>query len=179
MYDVLTDWAGSLGPNLSGTNPGAYDYRLFSSLGYFTSGWGVNLRWRYLPSVNTAEYASQQAIKANNAAVAAGGPGITLSYTPLSQVETDSYSIFDLSFNWSLTEKFTLRGGITNLLDEEPVPVGSSTGFPVGTNLAGVCGGAPGCVAPTGFSAPVTGLYNGGYYDTIGRRYFMGFQVNF
>ncbi len=179
VYDVLTDWAGSLGPNLSGTNPGAYDYRLFSSLGYFTSGWGVNLRWRYLPSVNTAEYASQQAIKANNASVAAGGPGITLSYTPLSQVETDSYSIFDLSFNWSLTEKFTLRGGITNLLDEEPVPVGSSTGFPVGTNLTAVCGGAPGCVAPTGFSAPVTGLYNGGYYDTIGRRYFMGFQVNF
>ena len=82
MFDVLTDWAGSLGPNLSGTNPGAYDYRLFSSLGYFTGGWGVNLRWRYLPSVNSAEYASEQAIKANNAIAAAGGPGIMLSYTP-------------------------------------------------------------------------------------------------
>ena len=40
VFDVLTDWAGSLGPNLSGTNPGAYDYRLFSSLGYFTERLG-------------------------------------------------------------------------------------------------------------------------------------------
>ena len=167
------------GPEPLGYQSGAYDYRVFTSFSYFPRGWGVNLRWRYLPYVNGAEYAGEQAIKANNASVAAGGPGITLSYTPLSQVETDSYSIFDLSFNWSLTQKFTLRGGITNLLDEEPVPVGSSTGFPVGTNLTAVCGGAPGCVAPTGFSAPVTGLYNGGYYDTISRRYFMGFQVNF
>ena len=82
VFDVLTDWAGSLGPNLSGTNPGAYDYRLFSSLSYFTSGWGVNLRWRYLPSVNTAEYASRTGHQGEQRRVAAGGPGITLSYTP-------------------------------------------------------------------------------------------------
>ena len=113
-----------------------------------------------------------------------------LSYTPsavgdgrdarATEIETDSYSIFDMSFNWDLTERFRLRGGITNLLDEEPPEVGSMAGYPIGTNLAGVCGGAPGCVAPTGPRCPGHGLlYNGGYYDTIGRRYFMGFQVNF
>jgi hypothetical protein len=34
-------------------------------------------------------------------------------------------------------------------------------------------------VQPTAFSLPVTGAYNGGYYDTIGRRYFLGLQVSF
>jgi iron complex outermembrane receptor protein len=29
VYDVETEWKGSLGPNLSGTNGGAYDYRLW------------------------------------------------------------------------------------------------------------------------------------------------------
>jgi outer membrane receptor protein involved in Fe transport len=177
-FDVETEWKGSLGPNLSGTNPGAYDYRLFSTLSYFSDAWGVNLRWRYLPSVMTAEQASQNAIKANNASVAAGGPGIILSYVPRTEVETDSYSIFDLSFNWDITERVQFRGGITNLLDTEPEEVGSTLGFPVGTNTAGVCGGAPGCVQPT-VSLPTTGLFNGGYYDTVGRRYFVGFQMEF
>jgi outer membrane receptor protein involved in Fe transport len=102
-----------------------------------------------------------------------------LSYTPTTETETDSYSIFDLSFNWNVTDAITLRGGITNLLDEEPVEVGSTTGYPIGTNLAGVCGTAPGCVAPNAFSMPSTGGFNGGYYDTVGRRYFLGFQVSF
>ena len=30
-FDVETDWAGTLGPNLTGTNPGAYGYRLITS----------------------------------------------------------------------------------------------------------------------------------------------------
>lgn len=179
VFDVETDWKGSLGPNLSGTNPGAYDYRLFSTIGYFRDRWGVNLRWRYLPEVFTAAYASQQAIKDNNARVSAGGPGIILSYTPTTELETDSYSVFDLSFNYNIGDRVALRGGVNNVFDEEPVNVGSTTGYPIGTSLAGVCGGAPGCVQPTAFSLPVTGAYNGGYYDTIGRRYFLGLQVSF
>ena len=178
-FDVETDWKGSLGPNLSGTNPGAYDYRLFSSIGYFRDRWAINLRWRYLPETFTAQYASEQAIRANNARVAAGGPGITLSYTPTTEIETDDYSVFDLSFNWDMGERLSLRGGITNVFDTEPEEVGSTRGFPIGTDLAAVCGGAPGCVQPTSFSLPSTGDFNGGYYDTIGRRYFLGFEMQF
>jgi outer membrane receptor protein involved in Fe transport len=178
-FDVETEWKGSLGPNLSGTNGGAYDYRLFSTLTYFRNDWSMSLRWRYLPEVFTAAYASQQAIKENNARVAAGGPGIILSYTPTTEIETDSYSVFDLSFSFDVTETLRLRGGITNLLNEEPVEVGSTRGFPIGTDLAAVCGGAPGCVAPNAFSLPSTGGFNGGYYDTNGRRYFVGFDLRF
>jgi hypothetical protein len=178
VYDVETDWVGSLGPNLPGTNAGAYDFRTFSTLSYFRDTWSLNLRWRGLPSVFSAGYASQQAIKANNAAVTAGGAGVLLSYTPSTEVETDSYRIFDMSFNYNI-KKMTIRGGITNLLNTEPPKVGVTAGVPVGTTLGTVCGGAPGCVNPGAYSLPNTMNFNGGYYDTLGRRYFVGVNFNF
>jgi outer membrane cobalamin receptor len=188
-FDVETEWKGSLGPNLTGTNGGAYDYRLFSTLTYFRNNWSVNLRWRYLPGVFTQQYASLQAVIENNARVSAGGPGMLLSYTPATggpnqdaratEIEADSYSIFDLSFNYDITDTIRIRGGITNLIDEDPVEVGSMAGYAPGTDLSAICGGAPGCVAPTSPTLATTGPFNGGYYDTLGRRYFLGFDVRF
>jgi iron complex outermembrane receptor protein len=184
-FDVNTDWVGTLGPNLESTNGGAYDYRLFGSLGYAADNWNVSLRFRYLPGAWTAEYASEQAIIANNARVAAGGSGTILSYTPGTgntdspEIKTDSYSVFDLAFNWDFTDSLSLRAGITNLFDDAPAESGSTSGYPAGTNFAAVCGGAPGCVAPTGPALRETGTFNGGYYDTLGRRYFVGLEVNF
>ena len=177
-FDVETDWAGSLGPNLSGTNPGAYDFRLFGNISYFMDNWSVNFRWRHLPEVNSANYASQQAIIRNNANVSAGGDGVILSYTPLTEIAADSYNIFDMSFNWNVNETFTVRGGITNLFDAEPETI-DNAGFAVGTNLGSVCGGAAGCINPTAYSLPSIGGYNGGYYDTLGRRFFVGLKATF
>jgi iron complex outermembrane recepter protein len=179
VFDVETDWKGSLGPNLPGTNAGAFDYRLFSTVSYFRDSWSVNLRWRHLPGVYTAGFASQQAIIANNQRVAAGGEGIILGYTPTTEYKSSSYNVFDLSFNWNVNQTVTLRAGITNLLDETPSAIGRSTGFPVGTDLGSVCGGAAGCQNPTNYSLPGMGTYNGGYYDTLGRRAFLGLKVTF
>ena len=193
-FDVETDWKGSLGPaaSLTGTNSGAYDYRLFGSVNYGRNDWNLALRWRHLPSVFTAQYATQQAIKQNNASVVAGGPGILLSYTPTTEYESNDYNIFDLSFGWDINDTLSLRGGITNLLDTEPEVVGASTGYPIGTNLQGVCpalgGGTspPGCQAPLSFSlegaaggVPAAGSYQPGYYDTLGRRFFVGLSMQF
>ena len=193
-FDVETDWAGSLGPaaSLTGTNSGAYEYRLFGSVNYARNNWNLALRMRYLPSVFTAQYQTQQAIKQNNADVTAGGPGILLSYTPTTEFESNDYSIFDLSFGWNINDMISLRGGITNLFDTEPEVVGASTGYPIGTNLQGVCPGLgggtspPGCQAPLAFSlpgaaggVPAAGSYQPGYYDTLGRRFFIGMSVRF
>jgi len=184
-FDVETDWAGSLGPTLTGTNGGAYDYRLFGSVNYSRNDWNVGLRWRHLPSVFSAGYATQQAQKANNAAVAAGGPGILLSYTPTTEYESADYNVFDLNFGWNINDTLSFRGGITNVFDTEPEMVGGSTGYPVGTNLAGVCteigGGTPppGCTNPFAYSLPGYVTYNPGYYDTLGRRYFVGLSMQF
>lgn len=178
-FDLNTDWTGSLGPTLPGTNGGAYDYRLFGNLSYSKDNWSVALRWRHLPSVWTAGYNSQQAIIENNASVAAGGAGMMLSYTPTTEIETDSYDVFDLAATWDYNEHFSLRAGVTNLFDTDPTNVGSTAGYAPGSDLTTVCNSAPGCQNPTGYSLFSLGGFNGGYYDTIGRRFFLGLKARF
>jgi iron complex outermembrane receptor protein len=180
-FDVEIEWVGSLGPTLTGTNPGAYDYRIFSSLTYMNDNWSVGLRWRHLPEVITASMAAQNSLIANNAAVAAGGQGVPLSYTPNTESGIEAYDIFDLSLSWDINETFTLRGGITNLLDTSPNITGRNTGYEPGTVLSSVCGGAPGCVNPTGYSlgSSGAGITSPGYYDVLGRRLFVGMKARF
>ena len=131
-------------------------------LGYFTERLGRQLALAATcpPSIRPSTRA-KQAIKANNAAVAAGGPGITLSYTPpISQVETDSYSIFDLSFNWEPHREVHAPRWYHQLVGcSSPSRSAARPGFPVGDQPDGR---VPRCVraasgAPTGFSNPVTG----------------------
>ena len=186
---------GLAGPaHLSGTNRGAYDYRLFGSVNYSRNDWNVALRWRYLPSVFTAQYATQQAIKENNARVAAGGPGILLSYTPTTEFESNDYNLFDLSFGWDINDTLSFRGGITNLFDTEPEIVGAQHGLSgrhrLGETSAQGSGFAnsAGLPNPLAFSAARTRArsacrryiaYNPGYYDTLGRRFFIGLSMQF
>jgi hypothetical protein len=180
-FDPVTDWKGTLGPNLQGFNAGAYSYRVFTNLSYMLPTVSFNLRWRHLPSVAVAAKATEDAIKANNAAAAAGAALPILSYTPITNLPVPSYDAFDFSVNWNFAENFTVRAGVDNLLDKQPAITGATTGYPVGTTLSGVCNGAPGCVNPGAYSLGTTGqgTTNGGYYDVLGRRYFLGFKAKF
>ena len=58
---------------------------------------------------------------------------------------------------------------------------GPSAGYPTGTDLNAVCGSAPNCVNPTQYLIPSdgAGVTNAGFYDTLGRRYFIGLKANF
>jgi outer membrane receptor protein involved in Fe transport len=180
-FDVDINWKDSLGPNLPGTNPGAYGYRLNATLGYVLPSFTMNLRWRFLPSANTANHAAQQGIIANNKAVAAGGSGILLGYIPNRDIAAPSWNAFDLSFSWNINKILQLRGGVNNLLDKQPAITGKTAGFPPGTVLNQVCAGAPGCQNPTAYSLPNdgTGLTNAGYYDVYGRTFFVGLKARF
>lgn len=192
-FDIEIDWAGSLGPTLSGTNPGAYDWRMNAGIGYSYENFSVNLRWRFLPSVLPAGLAQEQAIIDHNEAVKASGVGSFLSYTPSPALEVDSYSAFDLSFNWDINSVFSVRGGIDNLFDTEPSITTASAGRPYDPTktlaenqamLAAVCSAdalTKGCVNPGGFSLGTTGAgsTSAGFYDTIGRRFFLGVKMRF
>ena len=181
-FDPWVEWEGSLGPTLSGFNGGGYSYRLLSNLGYNVNAFNVNLRWRHLPSVRSAADASMKATIANNERVVATGEGVLLSYAPSSARSIKSYDTFDLSASWSINSMVSLRAGIDNLLDTQPALTAISDGFPQGTNLNALCAGrVAGCTAPTSYSLPNAGLgtTNTGFYDVMGRRYFLGARLSF
>jgi len=191
-FDVPIEWKGSLGPQLSSFNAGAYDYRLFTNLGYTLASFGVNLRWRHLPEVEPAGKASTRAIIANNLRVAGGAAGQLLSYTPSVAQNIKQYDQFDLSAFWNLTDAISLRFGVDNVFNTQPPSVARTLGRPYdygqtpaqnAARLAATCSGAPapGCLNPTTYSLPSSGLgsSNGGFYDVLGRRYFVGIKAKF
>jgi outer membrane receptor protein involved in Fe transport len=189
-YDATIDWKGSLGPNLPGFNGGAYNYRLLTALSYNLPTVNVSLRWRHLPSADSVGKALENGIVANNARVAAGGAGSVLSYTPSPALSVDSYDVFDLSGFWTINDTLSLRFGVDNVLGKDPSITTASLGRPYDTTktaaqnaaiLAGLCTDKPGCTAPTAYSLGTSGLgnTNGGYYDTLGRRYYLGLKARF
>ena len=106
-----------------------------TNLGYSLGGWTFGLEWRHLPSVANAA-------KATNPATTIQG--------------TDAYDLFNLSANWSLSRMVTLRFGVDNLLDKDPLVVG----YNPGVNNA-------------------KGTTAAGYYDILGRRYYAGVKLDF
>ena len=68
---------------------------------------------------------------------------------------TDSYNVFDLFAGYSFNDRYQLRGGIDNLFDTDPAVVGAT---PVDSNSSSTLPG---------------------YYDTLGRRAYIGLKVQF
>jgi outer membrane receptor protein involved in Fe transport len=179
--DVPVEWKGSLGPDLIGTNPGAYDYRLISSLSYNLNKFNVNLGWRFLPSVITAAKAYQNAVIANNERVSAGGSGTLLSYIPSQEIKAKSYSVFNLSANYQFNDTLALRVGVENLFDTQPSLTGATYDVSLAEYTHRCDGAVAGCQNPTGptLGRSGTGTFAKGYNDILGRRYFLGFKADF
>ena len=137
------DWKGTLGPD-PGTsfNNGAFDYRVFTNFGYSVDPWNFSLRWRHLPSAESV----QRAIAGSN---------------PIPFLGVGSYDVFDLSGSRAMGDRFDLRFGVDNLLDEEPAITGAQDS--------------------TGGNRPTSGqgTTEAGFYDILGRRLFVGFQMSF
>jgi outer membrane receptor protein involved in Fe transport len=71
-------------------------------------------------------------------------------------LDTVSYSVYNLNGSWTFNNRLRLRGGIDNLLDEEPPIVGAQ----------------PGVNNSMGVTLPSR-------YDPLGRRYFVGLAMDF
>jgi outer membrane receptor protein involved in Fe transport len=106
----------------------SYDYRTFTTLRYSGDSWGLGLRWQHLPSIDPSPDAAANVI------------GV------------DSHNHFDLFANLTFNDRYTLRAGIDNLLDEDPEIVGAT---PFNNSL---------------------GTTNSNY-DQFGRRFYLGLQV--
>ena len=161
--DLATrDWAGTTGCALQ-IQCQEYEYRLFTTLSYFRGPWSISLRHQYWPSVlpdacgTTSDPAGQAAVAAACAAAKMTGTGNGVS---------GSYQLFALSGSYRFGDKYTLRVGVENLLDELP-PV-------TGTNPYALPYANPGTRSGLGL-----GTNAGATYDPLGRREYISFTMDF
>jgi outer membrane receptor protein involved in Fe transport len=127
---------------------GQYEYRLNNTIGYNFGGGkaSVGIRWTHLPEIADA---------------AALRP-------PTRVLGVESYNLFNLFGGYDINERLQLRGGIDNLLDEDPPVVGRDPG----TNPALGCPGSPSC---NNNSANT----NAQFYDILGRRAYVALKMSF
>jgi len=137
----VIDWKGSLGPD-PGTslNNGAYDYRTFTTVNYGRNDWNLALRWRHLPTAIDA----------------------TQAVTPLSTQTgaQEDYNVFDLSGTFDLNGTTTLRFGMDNVFDEDPVWTGGRTALDANPSTG-------------------SGTTEAGFYDILGRTFYVGVSAAF
>ncbi len=87
---------------------------------------------------------------------AVANPTVASQYLP-----TDSYDMFDFAARYTFSDRWNLRFGVDNLLDKEPERT-----FPQ----------APGQSLASGSA---WGSTNPGFYDILGRRYYVGMNFGF
>jgi outer membrane receptor protein involved in Fe transport len=127
--DPLVEWKDTLGQG------GQFKYRLNTTFGYnFGRNANMGVRWRHLPEIRSANAALDPT-------------------TPV--LPTESYNIFDLFAGYTFNDRYQLRGGIDNLLDEDPAVVGATL---------------------TDSNSNST---QAAYYDALGRRAYIGLKIQF
>ena len=135
----VDDYRDSIQSTLYGAQ---YRWKTTTNVGYSFGPASVSIMWRHLPSVR------------NQALVT--DPRQTIEPTP-------KYDLFNLAARWSISDAFSVRAGVDNLLDKEPPRVGANY-VPTAT------GGGVTAAAGT------TDLSN---YDVAGRRYYIGATARF
>ena len=113
-------WAGTLGPNLTGLNAGAFKYKTNTSLTYLVGPATIGLTWRFLPHIHSASY-----------------NGTTTDCAGCFQ-DTKAFHVFDLATTYTLRKNYTLRFGIENLFNVDPPTTGAqNASFPIYNTISG------------------------------------------
>ena len=80
-----------------------------------------------------------------------------------------AYDMFGLTGEWSLTDNIAISGGVDNLFNRDPEKIGAGQI----TNIASTSGGGT-TIADGVASNPLPG-----YYDVLGRRYYVTVKMTF
>ena len=142
--DPVYDCAGYYGGRFGRCGEPQPEWKHTAFLNYDKDALGVSLRWRYIGEAEADDVLSLSDNDASNDLSDIGD---------FRGSEIEGFSYFDLSANYALSETLILRGGVRNLLDEEPPIQGDS--FQEQAN-----------------TFPAT-------YDALGRRYFVGVTASF
>jgi outer membrane receptor protein involved in Fe transport len=147
----IYDWKGTLGPNPSaGLNPGAFKYKVNTTLAYLVGPATVAMTWRHRPSLAPLTSITTDGVNTFN-----------------TTLNTPSHDEFDLAATWKVKENYILRAGVDNLFDKDPPITAATTGAITGL------GGTP-TVPNSGQGTTVEGLY-----DALGRRFYIGLKAKF
>jgi len=184
---VQRNWVGTNGPCSLQLQCQAYQWRIFTTASYFHGPWSVQLRHQYWPSTlpgacatpvapgtSTAKYDACQSAILTGASVA------------------ESYQLFALSGSWRFGDKYTLNFGLENLLDTKPPKAGANpyvANDGSNWNQTPCPPATPTCnltslntlpyALPATYSAGGLGGGAGATYDTLGRRGFISFTLDF
>jgi outer membrane receptor protein involved in Fe transport len=113
---------------------GQFTYRTLTNVGYNIGGLSLDWSWEHLPSVK-------------NQAV---------SIAPTSKLQgAPHYDLFNFTSSYSW-EKYSVRFGIDNVLDKQPLSLGANPGVTDASNMT-----------------------NPGFYDVLGRRYYVGVRAQY
>ena len=150
------DWTGTNGCALQIQCQG-YDYRLFTTVGYNRASWGLQFRHQFWPSIKSGSCVTAPASAGCTYGLPAGfgPPGVD-----------EDYQLFHVAANYTFNDRYTLRMGVENLLDEEPPMAGGDpTALPFPTDDTHIGTGLGGG--------------SGATYDPLGRRYFISMTMDF
>jgi outer membrane receptor protein involved in Fe transport len=86
--------------------------------------------------------------------------------TPNTTGNEHSYDLFALNGSFEVTDNFTIRGGVDNLFNRAPPLVNYNTNY----DNTGATAGVPTLRG---------GSYNGSFYDTLGRTFYIGANAKF
>ncbi|WP_158266314.1 TonB-dependent receptor domain-containing protein [Allosphingosinicella deserti] len=127
------DYGGTIDGTQAATTPPVGlplpDYKIFANVSYELGGAQLGVRWRYLPKMDDVTAVTRPASPA---------PGVP------------SYQLWDVNASIDINDRFTLRGGINNVFDKDPVTIA----------------GTPGLTQP-------------GTYDIIGRSFYVAATTRF
>jgi iron complex outermembrane receptor protein len=153
------DCAGLYGPVCSsgGTTAGGsmlpkWRHKLRSTF-QFADGVGVSFQWRFIGKVKAETTSASQSLNADPDSI----------FDPGARIK--SYSFFDLTTTFNVSDNYTFRLGVNNLFDKQPPLVTSGNAGVDGSNLC-----------PTG---PCNGNTYPATYDALGRYLFAGFTLDF
>ncbi|MGL3822106.1 TonB-dependent receptor domain-containing protein [Sphingopyxis sp. R3-92] len=151
------DCAGLYGPVCSsgGTTAGGamlpkWRHKLRTTF-QMTNGIGVSLQWRHVGKVKAETLSDSQSLHSD------------VRFNPGERLK--AYNYFDLSTTFAVSDNYTFRLGVNNLLDKQPPLVTSGNANVDGTNLC-----------PTG---PCNGNTYPAGYDALGRYIFAGVSLDF
>ncbi len=115
----MVEYAGTFGTTENGLTAGAFEYKLFTTLGYRLGGTSLALQWQHLPSVDASDVA----------------------LIPNTQVQgAPSYNLFNLNGSAQVADSVTVRFGVDNLFNKRPPLSGAN----LANNAPEVNGNLPG-----------------------------------